>query len=104
NKDLRQSAALLAHYRQGSGWEAREAWGDLVSRGPGWKTRALRGLSAVEKLAPELGVQDWLDSAGKRCGDSGRHAKPQEKRAASCGPFRCRPSTLRLRRYAQGER
>jgi len=66
NKDLRQSAALLAHYRQGSDWEAREAWGDLVSRGPRWKTRALRGLSAVEKLAPELGVQDWLDSPNQR--------------------------------------
>ena len=59
-KDLRQSAALLAHYRQGSDWEAHDAWDDLVSRGPGWKTRALRGLKAVERLAPELALSDWL--------------------------------------------
>lgn len=59
-KDLRQSAGLLAHYQQGSSWEAHEAWNDLVSRGPGWKTRALRGLKAVERLAPELALSDWL--------------------------------------------
>jgi hypothetical protein len=59
-RDLRQSAALLAHYRQGSGWEAHEAWNDLVLRGPGWKSRAMRGLQAVERLAPELALSDWL--------------------------------------------
>jgi hypothetical protein len=59
-RDLRQSAALLAHYRQGSGWEAREAWNDLVSRGPGWRSRAMRGLQAAERLAPELALSDWL--------------------------------------------
>lgn len=59
-KDLRQSAGLLAHYRQGSGWEAREAWNDLASRGPAWKSRAMRGLQAVERLAPELALSHWL--------------------------------------------
>lgn len=59
-KDLRQSVALLAHYRQGSDWEALEAWNDLVSRGPGWKTRAMRGLQAVDRLAPELALPAWL--------------------------------------------
>ncbi len=62
-KDLRQSASLFACYQQGSAWEAREAWSDLLSRGPGWKQRALRGLVAVNKLAPELAVRDWLDTA-----------------------------------------
>ncbi|MEO8810935.1 MAG: nucleotidyltransferase domain-containing protein [Rhodanobacter sp.] len=59
-KDLRQSAALLAHYRLGSGWEALEAWKDLVARGPGWKTRALRGLQTVDRLVPELALPAWL--------------------------------------------
>ena len=59
-KDLRQSAAVLAHYQQGSEWEAHEAWSDLVSRGSGWKTRALRGLKAVERLAPEIALSDWI--------------------------------------------
>jgi hypothetical protein len=62
-KDLRQSAALLAHYRQGSGWDALEAWNDLVSRGLGWKTRAMRGLQAVDRLVPELALPAWLASA-----------------------------------------
>ena len=59
-KRLRWSAALLAHCREGSEWEAHEAWTDLVSRGLGWQTRALRGLKAVERLAPELALSDWL--------------------------------------------
>jgi hypothetical protein len=64
-KDLRQSAALFAHYQQGSVWAARDAWRDLLSRGPGWKTRALRGLTAADKLAPELAVRGWLESANQ---------------------------------------
>lgn len=61
-KDLRQSAALLALYREGSEWAAHEAWTDLVSRGPGWQTRAVRGLRAVDRLAPELALPAWLAS------------------------------------------
>ena len=63
NKDLRQSAALLAYYRQGFDGGIRDAWHDLVTRGPGWKKRALAGLGAVEKLAPELGMRAWLTAA-----------------------------------------
>lgn len=59
-KDLRQSTALLAYYQERSGWEAHEVWNDLVSRGPGWKSRAMRGLQGVERLAPELALSDWL--------------------------------------------
>jgi hypothetical protein len=54
-KDLRQSVALLAQCQQGSNWEAHEAWNARVSRGPGRKSRAMRGLNSVERLAPELG-------------------------------------------------
>lgn len=57
-RDLRQSAALLTRYQQGCGWVALEAWKDRVSRGPGWKSRAVRGLNGVERLAPELGLSN----------------------------------------------
>jgi len=60
NKDLRQSAALLGFYRENADWQAREAWDDLISRGPGWLSRAKRGRDALANLAPELDVATWL--------------------------------------------
>lgn len=60
NKDILQSAALLAGYRDGSVQPVVEAWKDLLARGPGWRSRAKHGLSALAKVAPELEVQDWL--------------------------------------------
>lgn len=67
NKDLLQSAALLAGYRDGSVQPVIEAWKDLLARGPGWRSRAKQGLSALAKVAPELEVQDWLKfSANKK--------------------------------------
>lgn len=60
NKDLRQSAALLANFRAGSDWEFQRAWADLVGRGSGWTSRVARGRDALAKLAPELDVLSWL--------------------------------------------
>lgn len=60
NKDLRQSAALLACFRAGSDWQLQRAWADLIDRGPGWIQRVLRGRDALAKLAPELDVLSWL--------------------------------------------
>lgn len=65
NKDLRQSAALLSLYRKSSDWDVREAWKDLIRRGPGWRERAKRGRDALAKLAPELGVSKWLKLPGE---------------------------------------
>jgi hypothetical protein len=59
-KDLQQAAALLAHFRSGSLLDVRDAWDDLVGRGNGWTQRALRGRDALERLAPELALSDWL--------------------------------------------
>lgn len=67
NKDLRQSAALLELLREQSEWTLREAWDDLVKRGPGWVARVKRGHAALEKIAPELGVAALLPlSSAKR--------------------------------------
>jgi hypothetical protein len=60
NKDLRQAAALLAYFRNGSDWDLQAAWSDLIGRGPGWVSRVQRGRDALAKLAPELDVQSWL--------------------------------------------
>ena len=60
NKDLRQAAALLAYFREGSGWDLQAAWTDLIGRGPGWVSRVRRGHAVLAKLAPELGVSSWL--------------------------------------------
>jgi hypothetical protein len=59
-KDLLQSAALLAFFKAYRNWEIEEAWADLISRGKRWVARARQGLRAVETVAPELGVLDWL--------------------------------------------
>lgn len=60
NKDLRQSAALLAVYGERANRDVREAWLDLLARGPGWRERALRGRATLVKLAPEIDLDDLL--------------------------------------------
>lgn len=60
NKDLRQSAALLAVLGEQSAWAVGEAWNDLIARGPGWVSRVKRGRDALEKIAPELDVAALL--------------------------------------------
>jgi hypothetical protein len=59
-KDLWQAAALLELMKARRPWEVEEAWADLLARGSGWTSRATRGLNALVAIAPELGVQDWL--------------------------------------------
>lgn len=54
-KDLEQAAALIEVLVDHSGGGGiAEAWADLVSRGPGWRSRAWRGLERLAKLAPDL--------------------------------------------------
>jgi hypothetical protein len=60
NKDLRQSAALLAWFSENARWQIDDAWQNLLSRGPGWVSRARRGRDALTRHAPDLSVHDWL--------------------------------------------
>lgn len=70
-KDLQQAAALLAYYRAGSTLDVRDAWADLVARGSGWSSRALRGRDALAKIAPELDLPGLL-TAPKATARAGR--------------------------------
>ncbi|MEO8006291.1 MAG: nucleotidyltransferase domain-containing protein [Betaproteobacteria bacterium] len=59
-KDLQQTAALLDYLKAVRAWDVEEAWTDLIGRDRGWSTRAKQGLDALAKLAPDLGVKEWL--------------------------------------------
>ena len=59
-KDLAQAGALLECLKVRRPWEVEEAWADLLSRGPGWATRARQGLRALVAMAPELDLERWL--------------------------------------------
>lgn len=59
-KDLLQAQMLLAYLKEHRASDVREAWADLISRGPGWVRRARRGRAALDKAAPELQVKNWL--------------------------------------------
>lgn len=60
NKDLAQAGALLGWFKIYRPWEAEEAWQDVIGRGKGWVNRVERGMKALDRWAPELGVGDWL--------------------------------------------
>ena len=60
NKDLAQAAALLDWFKIYRPWEVEEAWQDMVTRGKGWVGRVERGIKALDRQAPDLGVADWL--------------------------------------------
>lgn len=60
NKDIQQAAALLSILGEHARWQVDEAWADLIARGPGWRTRALRGRDALVRVAAELEAAAWL--------------------------------------------
>lgn len=54
-KDLLQAASLISYFAdtaQSTVFNA--AWQDALSRGKGWRSRALQGMEALLRLAPEL--------------------------------------------------
>jgi len=56
-KDLLQAASLISYLLLNDQSAVfNVAWQDAVSRGKGWKSRALQGKAALLKLAPELDV------------------------------------------------
>ncbi|TAK89879.1 MAG: hypothetical protein EPO06_10730 [Burkholderiaceae bacterium] len=60
NKDIMQAGCLLTLMKERRPWEVEAAWKDLISRGPGWVTRAKRGLRGVDKAFPALKLAGWL--------------------------------------------
>lgn len=63
-KDLRQAASILSYFRAHRAWEVEEHWRDLLGRGKGWRSRAVRGLSALDRSFPELDAKKWLGGVG----------------------------------------
>ncbi|MBU3696806.1 MAG: hypothetical protein CFR70_14150 [Rhodocyclaceae bacterium] len=59
-KDLMQAGLLLSVLRDQRPREVKDAWADLIGRGQGWSSRALRGLCALEKRFSSAGIGDWL--------------------------------------------
>ncbi len=54
SKDLMQSASLIEYFRDNDPDTLSAAWEDALSRGPGWRKRALEGKKALHALAPDL--------------------------------------------------
>jgi hypothetical protein len=60
-KDYMQTGLLLAVLREAKPWDVKEAWEDLMTRGVGWKTRAQRGLIALDAKFPGERFREWLE-------------------------------------------
>ena len=56
-KDLDQAATLIEYLTENDADALREAWTDLIGRGPGWLSRAEVGLAALQKRYPELNTR-----------------------------------------------
>lgn len=52
-KDVAQAASLIEFFRDTDPDAVREAWNEALSRGPGWKKRALEGRRALQALDKE---------------------------------------------------
>lgn len=62
-KDLLQAACLASFFvERGPQASFNEAWQDALSRGRGWRTRALQGKKALLAMAPELEQRElWYE-------------------------------------------
>lgn len=68
-KDIEQAAALIAwHFDNGMRERIVEVWNDALSRGPGWRKRAVEGLRVLRARHPDL------DLAGMRDAVSSKHS------------------------------
>lgn len=63
NKDLQQAAALFDYLLQVQPDSLYEAWHDALSRGPGWRKRAVEGLIALQRVHPSLKLGALLTGA-----------------------------------------
>ncbi len=62
-KDFVQAGLLLSVLRENRPWEVEEAWKYLEGRGKGWRSRAMRGLRALDRQFPDEGFSAWLAPA-----------------------------------------
>lgn len=60
-KDLDQAAALMEYLAENDVEALREAWTDLVNRGPGWRERAQLGKDALHRRHPKIDLSALED-------------------------------------------
>jgi hypothetical protein len=53
-KDLHQAAVLIDYFSRNQPEALQEAWEDLLSRGPGWRSRAEQAMKALAKRHPSI--------------------------------------------------
>lgn len=61
SKDLDQAAALIEYLAENEVEVLRAAWMDLLSRGPGWRERALAGREALRRQHPQIDLSALTD-------------------------------------------
>ena len=61
-KDLLQAASLISYFHEtGQAAIFNHAWQDALSRGKGWKVRAIQGKNSLLKIASELATENlWV--------------------------------------------
>ena len=57
NKDIDQAATLVEYLTENDPEALRSAWQDLMSRGPGWRTRAIQGRDALHRRHPGISLE-----------------------------------------------
>lgn len=60
NKDLQQAAALFDYLLTTQPDTLYAAWHNALNRGPNWRKRAIEGLIALQRIAPQLKLGDFL--------------------------------------------
>jgi len=53
-KDLAQAASLIDYLAKNDSELLSETWNGLISRGPGWRSRAIEGLRALKERYPQV--------------------------------------------------
>ena len=59
SKDLDQAACLIDYLARNDAELLSETWDGLISRGPGWRSRAMEGLKALRERYPEVDTSAW---------------------------------------------
>jgi hypothetical protein len=84
-KDIQQAGFLLSLLKELRPSDIAEAWRDLLSRGPGWRSRVRNGVEALSKQFPELGAKQLLAQAPGPGGGVARKKKVVPVRRAAGG-------------------
>ena len=53
-KDLAQAASLIDYLAKNDAELLNDTWNGLISRGPGWRSRAIEGLTALKERYPQV--------------------------------------------------